>query len=289
MVCHEEDKKQVTANSSQRRLSSYLLKPVPIGGEEDDRKKPATAVSATNKNPPAKIRRANESIPSDIARSEDASFPEERPTAFSKRKRPALSSTSDRLEFTSREAFRRAIEGETSIDICSPPRNKLCKMQQETVDLLTPESTAKPKAKLLCAKKTTGMDLSDGSDRLGNENSKLIAKNVAKSTDSVLATSDGETTVPLSPDQCDTPSLAANATKGCAAKGAAPKTSFGRAATLTSRDGFLFSSEDEDSPFPRNISRTRILANHNAKQGRKMSSPSAIEPTNWKHIQCIGN
>ena len=271
VVCHEEDKKQAAANASQRRLSSYLLKPGSIGGEEDDSKKPALAVSTTNKNPPAKKGRTNESITSAIAKSVDAPFLEERPTAFSKRKRPAFSSTCDKNEFASREAFRGAIESETSIDICSPPQNKQCKMQQETVDLLTPESTAKPKAKLLFAKKKAGMDLSDGSDSIGNENSRLIAKNVAKSTDSVLATSDGETTVLLSPDQCDTPSLAANATKACAAKGAASKTPVGRAATLTSRDGFLFSSEDEDSPFPSNISRTRVLANHNAKQGRQMS------------------
>ena len=98
----------------------------------------------------------------------------------------------------------------------------------------------------------------------------MITKNLTKSSDSVLTTSDGETTVPLSPDKCDTPFLAKDATKSGAARGAASKTPVGREATSTFQDGFLFSSEDEDSPFPSNISRTRVLVNHNAKQGKGM-------------------
>lgn len=248
VACHEQDTKQAAADIGQTTMSSFLL-----GGvidNDENRMSPSNAdtnaskPAATSRReiPPMKKVRTKDS--SAIATATASKFsqsqlqhlepsndssPEEPPRAFSTRKRPAPTPPK-------RKKIQSVVDDQNQprFNIHSPLRKKQSPMQ-ETVDLLTPESSGKPKAKPAAAKKLTMMDLSDCSDS--------------------------------SEDICDT---LGNARKNSAlisnlnskndiAKGVASK----KSGTPDKPVALLLSSDEEESPFPTKANLTGAPENRN--------------------------
>ena len=285
VACHGQEikPKQAAAatQSSQTRLSPFLLGASLFDKEDNENQKPPAANQLEN--PLFKKAKTKDSVSARAATSNvrNDSSPKGPSRAFTRRKRPVPVTTNDRVGFIppitphGRNNHKNAIENRKTprFDIGSPSRSKQKLPQRETVDLLTPESNTKGKAKP--AKEIVIMDLSDcsksSSDRIcgvsgnrrektaiaatgtGRTSSTTIGRTKSKShaTSSlklsaarrkVLAPSVGEDTLLLFADEEDSPLLTNIAAKGVKNR------SISALATSDGDDTLLLSPDEDDSP-----------------------------------------
>jgi len=263
VACHEKDIKQAPVDVGQPRISSFLSGASAFDKDNTNNRKSPPITETNVSKPPASSQR--ERPLTKKARAKDTSAgakttvsnvtnsqlcnlessgvpsPEGVPRAFSTRKRPAPVTTTESSGDSSPDTpFERNKkqsnynhQNHSHLHFGSPLRRKQSQIQ-ETVDLLTPESNAKPKAKPASAKNLAMLDFSDSSDSSDDVCDTLESSR--KSNPLATATNFG----------------AKN--DNIAKVAALQKSNLKKQGISHKQDALLLSSSDEgDSPFPKNI------------------------------------
>ncbi len=279
--CHEQDRSQATVNLGQPRKPSFLFGANDFDNDDTENRKPPPTTESNFSIPMGSSKRGK--VPVEKARTKDTSHgtnttvinvgnsmsrflessgvPEAVPRAFSNRKRPAPITTTERSDGSASDPpLERHKKQSNDINLKhsrfeagSPLRRKQPQIQ-ETVDLLTPESSAKPKAKPASTKKLTAMNLSDWSDSSDED---FDAMNKSRKSS------------PLVTNFCAKNDNIAEAV-------ASQRSNLKRQGIFHKNDALLLSSDEEDSPFPKNISMTGA---HKNRDSNNLESSSRVAST----------